>query len=246
VTALALPPAASAQYSLETPGGDSLVFSLAQVQSMLDTTRALRRNLEEDPAVLYGTLFGPTLAPADPGAWPWNAVRVQSDSTALIRVPGNLREAARAYENYAVRRMAVVRSRDPDLPCDSLIRWETDVVGSFVDGWIAARTLFGGPPFAPLDALAFARADGQLPAMLASLGDRAVGACAASWAERHPAALASWESWREERFPDTPFPSGVPAPPDSAPPSFPRPEPRPGPPGERPPGGIGSGEAGTP
>ncbi len=51
----------SAQYRLEAPSGLALEFSSTEVRAILDTTRALERNLQEDPRVLYYTLIGPSV-----------------------------------------------------------------------------------------------------------------------------------------------------------------------------------------
>lgn len=200
---VALPAAASGQYRVVSPAGDSITLETERVKVMLDTTRALRKDLEEDPRVMYVLGFGDraTERQEDP-AWPWNAVTVQSDSVVQVITPGNLREGDRAYENYSVMRMRVIRGKDPDAPCDSLVAWEAEAVSSFVDGWIVARTLFGGPPYAPLDALAFARLDGHLPALIVDLGNRQIGACAGEWAESHPEAIDAYRTWHERQFPE--------------------------------------------
>lgn len=214
----ALPAPAAAQHALVSPAGDSLRFELPQLRTMLDTARALYADLQEDPRVLYSLGFGPRIEPSAPRrAYPWNAVIPQSDSVVTVVTPGNLREADRAYHNYAVMRMRVIRGTDPDDPCDELVARERTVLSSFVDGWILARTLFGGPPFAPLDELAFARDAGHLPALLAAYRDASVGACAATWAEDHPDAIAAYRQWRDEAFPDlapVAADSGFAAPPD--------------------------------
>ncbi|MEJ2482113.1 MAG: hypothetical protein P8049_03085 [Gemmatimonadota bacterium] len=194
---------ASGQYRVVSPAGDSITLATERVKVMLDTTRALRKDLEEDPRVMYALGFGARATDQnfDP-AWPWNAVTVQSDSVVQVITPGNLREADRAYESYSVMRMRVIRGRDPDAPCDSLVAWEAQAVSSFVDGWIVARTLFGGPPYAALDALAIARRDGHLPALIVDLGDRQIGACAGEWAESHPDAIDAYRTWRERQLPE--------------------------------------------
>jgi len=198
---LATPAIGRAQYRILSPGADTLAWSAAEVRAMLDTTRALRADLEQDPRVAYQLGFGERVAEAEPdSAFPWNAVRPRSDSTVVVLTPGNLREADRAYENYAVIRMHVIRERDPDAPCDSIVAWEAGAVSAFADGWIAARTLFGGPPFAPLDEIAFARAAGHLPALVADRGDRVAGACAAEWARAHAGAVEEYRTWRETAF----------------------------------------------
>jgi hypothetical protein len=202
--ALAVRPApVSGQYRVISPAGDSITLETERVKVMLDTTRALRKDLEEDPRVMYALGFGArvTEEELDP-AWPWNAVTVRNDSVVEVITPGNLREADRAYENYSVMRMRVIRGKDPDALCDSIVGWETENVSSFVDGWIVARTLFGGPPYAPLDALAFARLDGHLPALIVDLGNRQIGACAAEWAESHPEAIDAYRRWHERQFPE--------------------------------------------
>ena len=191
-----------AQYKVVSPAGDTIAVETEVVREMLDSTRALRRDLEEDPRVMYGIGFGDHVTETDPeSAWPWNAIEVLSDSVVDVITPGNLREADRAFANYSVIRMRNVRSRDPDAACDSIVAWETAAVSSFIDGWIVARTLFGGPPFGPLDALAFARLDGHLPALIVDIGDRQIGACAGEWAESHPEAIRAYQSWHDGQFP---------------------------------------------
>jgi hypothetical protein len=129
-------------------------------------------------------------------------VTVVNDSVAdMQRLPANLREADRAYYNYAVQRMRVVRGTDPDVPCDSLLALEERVVGSFADGWILSRTLFGGPAFGPLDELVFARRAGLLRALLARRNDRQLGACAGQWAEENLESVAAYDVWQRENFP---------------------------------------------
>lgn len=177
--------------------GDTLTFTEAALRTMLDTTRTLRRDLEEDPRILYFTGTGSSVSVEEPrAAYPWNAVDVLADSVATIRTPGNLREADRAYANYAVLRMKNVR-RDPDVSCDSLFARELRAVSVFVDGWIISRTLFGGPPYAPLDALAFARDDGVLPGLVAAHEDPQLGGCLSVWTAGHAEALADYRRWRE-------------------------------------------------
>lgn len=187
---------------------DTVVFELPDLQVMLDTARALWRDLEEDPAVLYNLGFGPPVEADSPEpAYPWNAITPTSDSTVNVVMPGNLREADRAYYNYAVMRMRVVRTQDPDAACQELMDREAVVMSSFVDGWILARTLFGGPEFLPMQELVFAREAGLLPALLAALGDTSIGVCAGEWAEANPDAMTAYESWREARYPDDPAPA---------------------------------------
>ena len=131
---------------------------------------------------------------APDAAYPWNAVTVVDDTTMdTSRLPANLREADRAYYNYAVQRMRVVRWGDPDVSCDSLLAQEEKVVGSFIDGWILSRTLFGAPPFEPLDELVFARRAGLLRPLLARRSDPQVGACAGQWADENPERIAAYE-----------------------------------------------------
>lgn len=207
-------PAAAQDYFVASPAGDSIGFELAGLRAMLEQARILYDDLVEDPRVLYVLGFGPPATADDPGpAYPWNAVIPTSDSTVNVVTPGNLREADRAYHNYAVMRMREVRGEDPDDPCDDLVDREQAVLSSFIDGWILARTLFGGPPYAPLDELAFARPAGHLPALLAARGDASVGACAATWAEDHPEAVEAYLAWRGEAFPEL----GPPAEPEGAP-----------------------------
>lgn len=222
--------AAAQEHGLASPAGDTLSFELAELRVMLEEARALFADLEEDPRVLYYLGFGPPVpAEAPHPAYPWNAVQPRSDSVVNLVMPGNLREADRAYHNYAVLRMREIRTEDPDDPCDALVAREERVLSGFVDGWILARTLFGGPPYAPLDELAFARSAGHLPALLASRGDEAVGACASAWAEAHPGAIEAYEAWRAEAFPalDVPPPDEVdvrpelPGDPDAVPPAPP-------------------------
>jgi hypothetical protein len=202
--AFLIPRAATAQYTLTAESGDAVQFESTTLRTMLDTARALYTDLEQDPRVAYITPLGREEVSADDpeSSYPWNVVTVVDDSTAdLQRLPANLREADRAYYNYAVQRMRMVRGADPDVPCDSLLAMEEKVVGSFVDGWILSRTLFGGPAFAPLDELVFARHAGFLRPLLAHRNNRQVGACAGQWAEENLERVAAYEAWRLENFP---------------------------------------------
>lgn len=202
--ALAFPPVCTGQYVLVSPSGDSLTFEAAELREMLDTARAMRRDIEEDPHVLYTEPLTRQPVPEDSPeqAYPWNVVTVHTDSTVdYLGLPANLREADRAYYNYAVMRMRVVRTADPDVPCDSVLALEERVVGSFIDGWILSRMLFGGPAFAALDELAFAREAGHLRALLAAKRNRQVGACAARWANENPERIAAYEAWSAGTFP---------------------------------------------
>ncbi len=203
LVAIGEPRTAAGQYTVEAENGDTVMFEGAALRVMLDTARALYADLQEDPHVLYYTPLGRERVPDDDPAasYPWNVVTVISDSVAdLQRLPADLREADRAYYNYAVQRMRVVRGADPDVPCDSVLALEEGVVGSFIDGWILSRTLFGGPAFQPLDELVFARRDGFLRALLARRNDRQLGACGARWAADHPDQVAAYDAWRAARF----------------------------------------------
>lgn len=202
VAMLALGGPAFAQQTLTSPAGDSLRIDPARLRVLLDTARALRADLELDPRVLYTLGFGPPAEPDAPReAYPWNAVKPSSDSTVAVTTPGNLREADRAYNNYSVMRMRVVRRDDPDDPCEAVMEREADVLSSFVDGWILARTLYGGPAYTPLDEFAFAREAGHLPALLAVRGGDAVSACAADWVAENAAEVERYEAWRALNFP---------------------------------------------
>ena len=208
VCTVLLPGTAAAQYTITAENGDTVQFESAALRTMLDTARALYADLEEDLDVAYMTPVGyegsrQMVSLEDPEAsFPWNIVEVVNDSLAdSRRLPANFREADRAYYNYVVQRMRVVRGTDPDVSCDSLLALEEEVVGSFIDGWILSRTLFGGPAFAPIDELVFARRAGLLRPLLARRNDPQVGACAGQWAEANPERIAAYETWRLEKFP---------------------------------------------
>lgn len=202
--AAAVPAAAGAQaeadrYTLRVPDGPALSLSADSVKEMLRRTRRLESILEEDPDVLYYVGTGSAVSASEPSpAYPWNAVRAESDSTARVRVPANYREARRAYYAYAVRTMEGIRGSAPSTRCSESVRREVDAVSAFVDGWIVARTLFGGPAYPPLDALVFAREAGHLPAMLAELGGARLGGCARRWARENPEAVEAYRAWRED------------------------------------------------
>lgn len=198
---LFLPAAAGAQYVITAPSGAEITFSSDELRTMLDTTRALFRNLEEDPSVMYALGFSETgsQTPAEQ-TYPWNSVEAQSDSLVAIVTPGNLREGSRAYYNYAVELMQFIRYGDPDVSCDSLMNVAENAVSSFANGWIVSRTLFGGQAFPALDEIAFAREAGVLKGMIAATQDGHVGACAGMWAEEHPDQIEAYREWRVAAF----------------------------------------------
>jgi hypothetical protein len=199
---LGTPVSGHAQYRLSAPSGAELSFESDSLLQMRDRSRALRLDLEEDPEVLYYTIFGrPLEVDATDAAYPWNAIDVVTDSLTAVVTPGNLREADRAYVNYAVLRMRAVRG-DPDVSCEEVVHREVEAVVGFVEGWIVARTLFGGPEFGPLDELAFAWSAGVLPGLIAEHADPQLGGCLAVWRGAHEDAIQAYRSWREEEFRD--------------------------------------------
>jgi len=201
VTLLASPSGAAAQdYTLTSRSGLTIEFGRDRLLQIHDTTVALQQNLELDPAVLYWYSYGPD-APPDSGAptLPWNAVEVVTDSTVAVTYPGNLREADRAYNNYAVLRMQAVRG-DPDVSCDAVFEQELQAVGLFVDGWIASRTLFGGPAYEPLDELVFARQAGHLAGLIGAHDDLQLGGCLDVWRDANRQAVTDYRTWRREVF----------------------------------------------
>lgn len=201
LASVAIPCGAAAQdYALTSRSGLTLELTRDRLLQMHDTTVALQENLELDPAVLYWYSFGPDAPPDSAGpTLPWNAVEVVTDSTVAVTYPGNLREADRAYNNYAVLRMQAVRG-DPDVSCDALFQLEVQAVGLFVDGWIASRTLFGGPAYDPLDELAFAREAGHLAGLIASHENFQLGGCLDVWRDANREAVTGYRTWRREVF----------------------------------------------
>ena len=204
---LFVPLRASAQdYTLTVRSGRQIELSRSELIRMHDTTVALQENLDLDPEVLYWWTFGPD-APADSAglALPWEAIEVVTDSTVALTYPGNLREADRAYNNYAVLRMRAVRN-DPDVGCETVFDRELQAVDLFVDGWIVSRTLFGGPPYEPLDELVFARAAGHLSGLIAAHDNPQLGGCLPIWREANPKAAAEYRTWRRDVFRARPEP----------------------------------------
>ena len=196
----AFPRAAAAQYTLAAPNGEEVVFDGQRLLEMRDRSRTLWNELQDDPRVLYYTAYGRELERDDAAqAYPWNAIEVVADSLAAVITPGNLREADRAYYNYAVLRMHAVR-KDPDVACDEVFGREMEAVDGFVDGWVVARTLFGGPAFEPLDEFALAREAGVLEGMVADRGDRQLGGCLAVWRDANPGAVDAYRAWRAETY----------------------------------------------
>ncbi len=188
------------QYRLTAPSGETLEFEPDALLALRAFSDSLRDDLERDPHVLYFTDFGRVVEePRASAAMPWNAMEVVTDSSTALLMPGNLREAGRAYINYAVLRMHAVR-QDPDVPCAELAQRELRAVGGFVDGWIVARLLFGGPAYGPLDELAFARQAGVLDGLIAARSDRQLGGCLAVWRDGNPEMVRRYETWRAERY----------------------------------------------
>lgn len=189
------------QYRIVAPSHDTLVFSEEGVRGMLERTRRARKILEEDPRVLYRVSYRLDVSPGDSSAaYPWNAVRVRSDSVAEVHVPGDYREGDRAYFSYAVAKMGAVRSRAPASDCETVLEQRRRTVATFADGWIVARVLFGAPLFRPLDALAFAREAGHLVPMLVALGGGEAQGCAEEWRRAHPERMEALHRWLREDF----------------------------------------------
>lgn len=190
--------AAKAQYSVPAPSGDTaLSYPEERIRALLERTRELYDILEEDPEILYYIGYGPDAPNTAPeGAYPWNAVRVESDSVVRVVTPENLREADRAYYNYAVTRMRERGEASGDESCDELVSREARILSAFVDGWIVSRTAFGAAPYAPLDELPFVQEAGLLPAFVAVHGAPALGDCEDRWSREHPDLLEDYANLR--------------------------------------------------
>lgn len=201
-SAALLPGPLTGQYTIEAPSGRSLSYDSVAIRDMLERSRRLEKILQQDPEVIYYVGAGdPVSEDSAAPAYPWRAVTVRSDSAARVATPGNYREARRAYYNYAVKRMERVRSGEPPPGCSAAVEEEVGRVSAFVDGWIVARTLYGGPAFAPLDLFAFAREAGHLPALVVELEDTALSdRCLGRWREDHADAIEAYRGWRQEEF----------------------------------------------
>lgn len=197
-----LPAPLAAQYVIEAPSGRTLAFDSASVRDMLQRTRRLRSILEQDPEVIYYVGAGdPVPADSPAAAYPWNRVTVRSDSAVRVAAPGNHREAGRAYQNYAVVRMEWIRSGRPAASCAASVEGEVERISAFVDGWIVSRVLYGGPAFPALDAFAFARDAGHLPALVVELGDTTLSErCRSRWSRRNADAVEAYRTWRRRAF----------------------------------------------
>ena len=172
---------------------------------MLARTRALYDTLEADPRIVYYVGYGGDAVPESrPGqAYPWNAVSVRSDSAVRVVTPGNLREASRAYYNYAVMRMREredAAARNADESCEDAVAREARLLSSFADGWIVTRTLFGGAAYPPLTEIAFAREEGHLEAYAADHDLPQLARCADRWREAHPDRIEAYRRWRDSTY----------------------------------------------
>ena len=191
---------AEAQYRLTAPSGAVVEFEADRLLRFRDRSDSLMTDLVEDPLVLYYRSFGRDLDESEArDAWPWNAAEVVTDSLAALVMPGNLREAGRAYESYVVLRMHAVR-QDPDVPCETLLGREIDALDGFIDGWIVARLLFGGPAYEPLDELVFAREADVLGGLILDRSNRQLGGCLAVVRQRGEDEIAAYRSWRAENY----------------------------------------------
>lgn len=197
-----LPGPLAAQYVMEAPSGRTLAFDTASVRDMLLRSRRLRSILEQDPEVIYYVGAGdPVPADSPSAAYPWNRVTVRSDSAVRVATPGNYREAGRAYQNYAVVRMEWIRSGRPAASCAASVEGEVERISAFVDGWVVSRVLYGGPAFPALDAFAFARDAGHLPALVVELGDETLSErCRSRWSQRNADAVEAYRAWRHRAF----------------------------------------------
>lgn len=207
IALLSLPAAAPAQQPLRAPSGAELSLPEDTLVGLMGQTRAYRDSLEQDPDILYYTGVASAVPAERPtAAYPWIAVEVQSDSVARIATPENLREANRAYFNYAVERMWAERGRnggggdaEPE-DCPRRMERERKVAEAFVKGWIVSRALYGAESFPPLDEMAFAWREGHLEAFLATHEPLQLGECAGQWREGHSERVEAYRDWRSSRF----------------------------------------------
>ncbi len=173
----------------------------ARMDSIDVWVRPELQNIEEDPTFLIVTSFleEPTM--------PWENLAIEGD-TARLSLDGAIAEARAVYLVYAhlhlMHRMDRLEEWLPDATGLEGYELERAIVARTADVWFYGRSLYGWPPYLPLDELLFSSENGYLDAYLLTARAEEFAGARNAWLDESAGAQEEYRAWFRNAFETNP------------------------------------------
>ncbi|MCY4646322.1 MAG: hypothetical protein OXE73_05555 [Gammaproteobacteria bacterium] len=206
--ALAMVLAACSASSALPPSRGLIIFSGARIppdQARMDSidiwVRPELQNIEEDPTFLIVTGF------SEAPVMPWEDFVIEGD-TARLSLDGTIAESRAVYLVYAhlhlMHRMDRLEEWLPDAVGMEGYELERAIVARTADVWFYGRSLYGWPPYLPLDELLFSSENGYLDAYLLTARAEEFAMERDAWLDESAGAQEEYRTWFRSAFETNP------------------------------------------
>ena len=154
-------------------------------------------NIQEDPS------FWVISGPADGDVYPWENLRISSDSV-TVQVPRGAQDPQLVYQIYGhLHLMAVMGRQEEWLPeAPDVVGYELEkaILARAADAWLLGRAVYNTVPYGPLDELAYANEAGYLDAFIFTARPDEFAVARADWARENPGRMELYRDWFLETF----------------------------------------------
>jgi hypothetical protein len=158
---------------------------------------AEQRNIQEDPS------FWVISEPAEGDVYPWDGLRISSDSV-WVPLPPGAQDTQLVFQIYGHQHLMATMGRQEEwLPeASDAVGFELEraILSRAADAWILGRAVFNTVPYGPLDELAYAREAGFLEAFIFTARPDEFAAARAEWARANPGAVERYREWFLDTF----------------------------------------------
>lgn len=156
-----------------------------------------QENIVRDPS------FWVVTSPSTEDAYLWSGHRIAGDTVWTsfdLRAPES-RWVQMAYAHLRLmERMGRLEAWLPEAARTTGYALERAIVGQCARAWLLARTVFGAPPYGPLDELVYADEANHLDAYIFTARPSEFAAERTEWARANPDAAAGYREWFLETF----------------------------------------------
>ena len=173
----------------------------ARMDSIDIWVRPELQNIEEDPTFLIVTGF------SEVPVLPWEDFVIEGD-TARLSLDGTIAESRAVYLVYAhlhlMHRMDRLEEWLPDAVGLEGYELERAIVARTADVWFYGRSLYGWPPYLPLDELLFSNENGYLDAYLLTARAEEFAMERDAWLDQSAGAQEEYRTWFRSAFETNP------------------------------------------
>jgi len=154
-------------------------------------------NIQQDPS------FWVISQPADGEVYPWESLRISSDSV-TVQVPRGAQDPQLVFQIYAHLHLMSTMGRQeewlPEAPDAVGFELERAILSRAADAWILGRAVYNTVPYGPLDELAYAKEAGFLDAFIFTARPEDFASARADWARSGPGEMDRYREWFLDTF----------------------------------------------